>query len=522
MLDEQALCPNALLRLYKRTPRAARLAFVSAFLGGVLVYLFALTNLTLSTGDALTNVVFNGNLIWLGRWSSAWLSGLGTDLSMPLVNGLLMISAISLLAAFVVSFLHIKSSLCAVLCGLTLICFPSVGATLGYLHNADGYMIAAMLAVLSLLLMDNLRWGIVPAVPLLALAVGTYQANASLVIALMFVRAVQLILEGELQNKALLLRALRYFAYIALSLGLYYVLVGVFTRASGIALSDYQSVSDMGRFSLGTLWANLLGCYKDFKGSITFLSYRNDYYVSGYANYLYAAICAGLTGLVYALGRNKTVLKGVVLAALMLLSPMLLCSIRLFNPATVYSLMVYSVSCMYLLGLMLMERLPATLAQLEGCRLRPLAKKAMRLISVGASWALTACLTVCLFVWSVGTNVDFYRGKMDYESMYSQCSSYLTLAEAAEGYQPDMPIYVIGEIGGSNASRGAVALQMPKYFYAFMHYYLDVRMPYGIANSIDDEALRIRGTDAFAAMPVYPLEGCARVIDGAMVVKLSD
>ena len=80
--------------------------------------------------------------------------------------------------------------------------------------------------LVGLLLLDRLRWGFLLSVPLLAVAVGTYQAYASLVIALMLARGVLLIVADERDDRALLGLAARYLLATAASLGLYYVLAG--------------------------------------------------------------------------------------------------------------------------------------------------------------------------------------------------------------------------------------------------------------------------------------------------------
>jgi len=48
----------------------------------------------------------------------------------------------------------------------------------------------------------------------------------------------------------------------------------------------------MGQFTAKEFLQNFLGCFADFKQSITFLSFRPDYYVNGYPNYLFAAMNA--------------------------------------------------------------------------------------------------------------------------------------------------------------------------------------------------------------------------------------
>lgn len=518
----------ALAALWRRIPKAVKLAFASSFAGGLLVYLFALTNPILGVGDALTNVFSTSNQVGLGRWSSAWLCALTPYAAMPLVNGLLMILAVSLLSALAVAYLEIRSPLLAAAAGLVMVCYPSVGNTLKYLNVADGYMIAALLSVLSLFLVDRFRFGWIWGIPLFTLALGTYQAYFSLVAALMLVRAVRLILRPESENRMLLGLALRYVLYALASLAAYYALVGVFNRQTGIPLTEYQSVSNMGNVTLSTLLENFVGCYRDFKKEVTFLSFRPGYYVSGYPNYLYIVLTAALIGVSYLAAKGKTALKTAALLALGALAPFMLCSIRIFNPAKVYSLMTYSMAGVYLLGLAALEGLPQTLASLreavggQGIILRR-GRKWTRAALIIASWLMILCLILCLYAWAVGINLDYFEAKLDYENMYAQCSLYLQMAEAAQGYREGMPVYVLGttqEAQGS--SRGVTLLNSPKAHYAFMTFFLGVQMPYGIAAEIDAAADAFRGTQAYLQMPAYPAQGCVAVMDSAVYIKLSD
>lgn len=517
----------ALSTQWRRIPKQVKAAFLTALTAGVLIYLFALTNTLVGSGDALNNVVSSANQVGLGRWSCSWLCSLSTEYSMPLVNGLMMILAVSLLAAVATMLLEIRSTFFAMLTALVLIAYPSVGDTLKYLHLADGYMIAALLAVLALYLADRYRFGWAAGVPLLTLALGTYQAYASLVVALMFVRGIQLVLRPSSENRMLLKLVLRYVLLIAVSMALYYGLARFFSGYYGIPLSDYQSVSSMGNFSPQTLLNNFLGCYRDFKSEITFLSFRPGFYVNGYANYLYVACTLGLMLVIYLTGENKTVFKAVLLTALTALAPFLLCSVRIFNPAKVYSLMTYSVVGLYLLGVVLLEQLPAALKRLSvephGKTAFLLAgRKGMRVLLIVVSWLMILCLIVALYAWIVGENLDYYQEKLDYGNMYAQCAAYLQTAENTPGYQKNMPIYIIGTAADSAiGSRAQTLLNRPKYFYAFLRYYLGVNMPFGIAGQIDTIAYAFAEAEAFDGMPAYPAEGCAVVADGGLYLKLS-
>lgn len=509
------LCLNTISRFARKTPRAVWAAVLASFAAGLLVYSYAINNIVLCTGDALTNAQFSGNLVWLGRWSSQWLSALSTDYSIPAVATLLTIGAVSLLGGVAASLLEIRSAAIGALVGITLICFPSVGKILSYFHNTDAYMIASLLAALAVWLADRkpFRFWYFPAAILLAVGVGTYQATLSLAVALMFVRAVQLILCHQGEDGELCKVAARYAAVFLCGLALYYVMVKVSTALSGIPLTDYQSTSRMGQFTLAEFGSNFLGCYRDFKKEITFLSFRPGYYVSGYSNYLFVAIAAALVPICYLLSEKKTLLRTVILVLLMVLSPVLLCSIRLANPSAVESRMTYSVVGLYLLGMVLSQFLSEHWSAIRAGRLT-------RIVLIAASWILILCLLVAVFVWSVGINLDFYRGRLTYEQLYDNCSEYFAAAQRAEGYEAGMPIYIVGN--PAQSGRHAPALSMPKYYYAFMVHYMNIPMPYGIANSVDDAAKALRATDAFAQIPCWPAQGSAACIGEAVVIKLSD
>ena len=92
--------------------------------------------------------------------------------------------------------------------------------------------------------------------------------------------------------------------------------------------------------------------------------------------------------------------------------------------------MTYSVAGTYLIGIVLMDSLPETLEKLKD---RSAGRAAGRALAA-ASWAMLACLVVCVYSWSMDANVKFHKAKLDYENMYAQCATFLALAEANEEY----------------------------------------------------------------------------------------
>lgn len=458
--------------------------------------MYRLTNLFFTTGDALCNIWFDGNLIWIARWSSAWLSSLSTDLTMPYINGMIVLFAVAILSALLVELLEIRSALMAVLVGGVLMCFPTVSDTLGYLHNADAYMLAAMLSVLGFFVLERFRWGMIPAVALITLGTGTYQACATLVIGLMFVRGVQLLVDTEETAKVLWLRAIKWIVCMAVSIALYYVLAQVFSSHSGIAIGSYQSVTE--KASLATLQLipqNFLMCYQDFAAQ---LAWQPDGPLTlvGWLNILIVAATVLLTLVMFAAKQRKNLFRWLTLLLLIVFAPFFLCSIRLFNPDTVYSLMRYSVAGVYLWALWMIDRLPEIFDR----------KKRMCLPACAAGWVTVLCTTLCIFQWTVSANYSFYQATLDYEKMYAQCVKFIDMAESHEDYMGGMPILVIGDMA-NNEMRSVPALNQTKYYSSFMESILGVNAPYGTANEVR-ESLWIRPISL--RCPAIPLKTACR------------
>lgn len=259
-------CQSEIALLMRRIRRPVWAATVSAFGIGMLTYLFALTNTLLLTGDALNNVYFDGNLLWIGRWSSQWLSSLSTSYTMPYVNGLLMIVAVAALSGMLVSVFEIRSTVLAVVSSARADVLSDRKRDVGFSAQCRCVYAGCDARDTGPSNAGKDPLGPAAAVVLIAVATGTYQACATFVLGMMFVRGMQLMIcRTGVGAKALLLRAGRYALCLVLAVSLYYVVLLAMTGGGQDAVGDYQSV--MKAASLETLAAlprNLAGCYQDF------------------------------------------------------------------------------------------------------------------------------------------------------------------------------------------------------------------------------------------------------------------
>ena len=134
-------------RLRHRIPATAWAAFLSCFLSGYLIHLFAFTNL-IPNSDGLSRVFDPQQMTVSGRWFLHYASALNSFTQMPALIGFLSIVFLSLAAAAAVLALGLHSRTLSALAGVLMAAFPCLGYTFLYMFTASAYCLAILLAVL--------------------------------------------------------------------------------------------------------------------------------------------------------------------------------------------------------------------------------------------------------------------------------------------------------------------------------------------------------------------------------------
>ena len=131
-----------------RIKKSWKLAFVSAFVVGLLVHMYKFTN-TLLGHDSLFNIYGTQNVVRSGRWFLAAACSLSSFFDLPWVNGVLSLIWIGVAAAVVIDIFRIENPVLILLTGGLLVTFPAVTQTFYFEYTADGYMLAMVLAALT-------------------------------------------------------------------------------------------------------------------------------------------------------------------------------------------------------------------------------------------------------------------------------------------------------------------------------------------------------------------------------------
>lgn len=139
-------------------------------------------------------------------------------------------------------------------------------------------------------------------------------------------------------------------------------------------------------------------------------------------------------------------------------------------------------------------------------------------------------MVVILANWSVTANTGYARLKTSFEGAYANNLFIMQEVLALPDYSPDKPLAVIGKdqtftgdvFSGTVdrftgiASRDFMIDNIRRT--AFIRDYIGIKLtPAPMSKNT-----QLAQTDEFKAMPCYPTPGFAEVIDGYLVVKLSD
>lgn len=152
-----------------------------------------------------------------------------------------------------VAVFRIKNQKSAALIGMVFVTLPSVASTMFFRYTVVYYGISVLLAVLSVWILEQHKFGFIISSVLLALSMGIYQAYAPLAISLYLMLLIRQAFSGKTNLWSLIRKGLYYCAALVAGLAIYYLILKVFLGIYDTALSDYNGVNEMGKLSITEL-----------------------------------------------------------------------------------------------------------------------------------------------------------------------------------------------------------------------------------------------------------------------------
>ena len=247
---------EGLIRLLKEKIKAEhKTAFVLTFFIAILIHLYKFTN-TLPNHDSVYNYYSDQNVLGSGRWALSFACSFSSYYDLPWVIGLLSCIFIALTVVVIVTLFKVKNPVLIGLIGALLAASPATTETFAFLYTADGYMIAMLLAALSVYFsrMDETRYSrMLLSGVCICVSCGIYQAYVSFALVLAVCYFIDILIQNAHSKKECLKWILRQIIIYIVALAAYYIIWKLCMLFIGISANDYQGISDVGKINLSVI-----------------------------------------------------------------------------------------------------------------------------------------------------------------------------------------------------------------------------------------------------------------------------
>ena len=509
------ITPTELLEKCKRNmKREWKIAFVSAFILGLLIHMPVML-MDVPNHDGLSSMYFDQNMITSGRWFLTVACGASSYFTLPWVIGLLGMFYLACAAVVLTELLELRDTLVICLVSGLLVSFPALASTFAYVFTLDGYMLALLLAITSVLLTKKSKWGFLQGAVCLAFSLGIYQAYVSFAMILCIYSIVTVCME-EMDWKQKCRKSLAYLYMGVIGMALYFVILKLLLWVQGKELAGYQGISGMsGGAQRNGLLSTMKSVYMDFgvftlKGNVLF---NNLFSVACYCILLVIVLLV-LARLCFQRKWWKKPGFFVIMVLLILGLPVATNAIMFISPSLTYHLLIRYQWVIYpILLLAFTSRF---------------AERSAR--SCWMEWAVICAGAVLVFNYTVSDHIGYANLQRRYEKTYAYCVRLLDRIEQTEGYYQGIPIAMVGVVGTEEfpvtditepvtgnmiGLSGDTLLYTADNYETFMKNYLGATLNFLDVDTVGD----IYYSEEYIAMDSFPGENSVKVVDGIMYVK---
>lgn len=508
---------DALNKLWNKIPKAVKTAFLCCFIAGFLIHIFAFTNI-IPNSDGLSRVHDEQQMTVSGRWFLHYATAFNGFVQMPAVIGFFSVLFMSLSAALAVSVLDIKNSAVAGICGVLMIAFPSVAYTYLYMFTASAYFFGVLLAVWSVWLVKNKRFGFLYAAIPLACALGTYQAYLAVAASLSLIYVILYTLEAKPDVKKVLLTGLKFVAFLVISVAVYFITLKIFLWAKDLELLSYKGAdSALSSLSIGGIISLTVGAYKQFVGYFFiggyFCTYA-DVWLKLFNCVLLAIALISFVKLTVKCRLHRSPAKYIVTLILAAFLPMALNLSALMGDNT--PIMRYALVFTYVFALVLVDRATADI---------PAERFTLRSAGcIAALLVIVSSLQTCNLAYTVSAQA--HRASQTF------ATNLVSRVESLDGYANGMEVAIIGSFPDDvyycdieafkkvedYSCLSSSLMPLNKHVYYYLNDWLNVRWD----EPAEETMISVSESEEFKAMPLYPDDGSVAIIDGRAVVKLAE
>lgn len=381
-------------------------------------------------------------------------------------------------------------------------------------------MLSLLFSVLGVYLFVKCKWGFVAAPFLFCASLAIYQAYFQVAVLLLMMLFVFDILDGY-SFQRVIKRSQYAVGTLFLGLIIYYVFNKAALAVTGITPADsYNGLQIIGDYSSESI---------PFVFVKTYLHVARSFIIPETFNMRLTAIInviiilSVLAMLVRLSAKRSIETKNKVLLALIIVAMPFGANVVYFIAKFMHSLMTYSFVLFYLFALMLSEYTADNKTQGDSGKTYgfPVQTGAMVL---GA---------IILFNGVIYSNQIYFRKELEYQATTAVMNRVVSSMERVEGYVAgETPVAFAGRLDQSNAllkrsefdHLTGVGLQssLAVTYYSTYGWYLELILGYPVNLLSESSAQNLASTSEVRNMPAFPKPGYCQMVDGTLVVKLSE
>ena len=511
--------------LKKNIKKEWKISAFSAILLGILIHFPAWIQ-DVPNHDGLASVYFDQNMITSGRWFLTVACGISSYYNLPWLVGLLSMIWLAVTAVLLVELLQVKRTEWIVVISGLLVSFPALASTYAYIFTADGYMLALMLAVLSVFLTKKYKKGFLAGGICLAFSMGTYQAYLPFCILLCMYVLIQEFLE-EKSIKEKITDVIKSLGMGVEGVALYYVILQVLLKLQGKVLDTYQGINGMTAIGGNSIVATIKQMYSDF---IVFVFKGNVLFNNAFSLVGIIVIAVLLILAIIRLVKERRLWKSFyfwgVLLVFILLLPLAANIILFISPQVGYHLLMrYQYVLLLILSVAFINNYGWHLSDGKETDVKePVG-------NVWLQWMLLLGSVVLCFNFAVSVNIGYSNLHKRYEKTYAYCLRLADRMEQTEGYYTGMPVVIMGMVGDENFPSTDVTTEVTgnmigicgdflcyngQNYKDFFKHYLGITI-----EIVDQETVgAIYNTSAiYQSLDSFPGANCTTVVDGMLYVR---
>lgn len=515
------------------------ITFFATVVCGLFAHLYQFTNKNFNYDELGQTPAGFGAGIELGRWGLQ-LVGDTVGLffrtySLPMINGMITLIFVAFSACVIIEVFDIKDNVCCFLIGGILATFPSLVGTYFFMFTAPYYGLAMLLSCVAAkyivkgildkgIALRNIIMGFL----CLTLSTGIYQSYCSVTLCIILLDVVIRLYLKKGEWKSILIRGILYCITFVASLGAYIGIAKIATKISGIALSGYRGIEDMGSVNLGALAYSIIKTYLNYFRLMT----KEDIYQINpifLVNLIFVIINIALIVLIVNRLRDKEELInkiGLIIAILLMPIAMFFPEVMTQARGGVYSLMTYSVAFVFILPIVLYEKRNRVLIQ----RVRNDGNcDSKKKDIIGRTLCISVFINVLVYIWFANGNYQALQYTTYHDLAYFETLA--TQVKSLDGYTPDLKVALVGDrFDDPTFKAGSL---MGEYFDISgksdtnVDYFNNIYL-WKSYLGFTPEIIEFRDSgylsemDEVKAMPCYPEDGSIAIIGDTVVIKASE